>query len=221
MTRERTWDDDISRDRLKFQITAVLLLATLIAGIFGGQWGWGKMSGALERAETLEAAIPTLVLARDAAEAVADSVTRQALKIDTLIVAVTDTVRIEIEVARGNAALAESSFTNAVDSLRARLDSTGIRILGRLVGDHEITRSEDAAAFTAQGRLLATALTGLSTWRASSFAKDTVIAGWDSLYTVKSAANDALHDHIRGQERRKWGERVVAVTAVACAFLCG
>ncbi len=180
-------------------------------------------SDALDRAETAETAIRVLAAQRDSAVQRADSLESDATARDTVLVRVVETVRVTIEAATHRFQEADSSFASGVDSLRTMLDSTGVRILDRIVDDHEFAIEQKDVAYRALEVRLGVTEESATLWRSTSEAKGAVIAAQVAELVQYRIANEALHDHIRGQSREnkllKIGGLVLLTKAAYDQFL--
>ena len=164
---------------------------------------------ALERAETLEAALPALTRQRDSAQAVATNLARQAALSDSVAEAVRDSAD---AIVRG----AQSGFRGAVDTLRVLVtDTTALRMIDRMEADH-------AAALEAERSKTEAERQRAELWRASSLARDSVIAQWERRDELRDGIESALREHISGERRRNLKSDAVAfvVGVGACLVAC-
>lgn len=181
-----------------------------------------QRSDALERARMLEDSIPFVEAQRDSAQQRADSVTSEAVRSDSVVEA--DSVAAATEVARleRQVRIARSAFANRGDSIRALVtDATALLLLDQRDSIFTVTLAQKDSIVRVRDRTIVALDSARVFWRTSSFAKDTVISEWQRVDSLRVAVNDALRDHIRGQERRKWTERAVGVVGVLCGFFCG
>ena len=176
-----------------------------------------RKSAALERVETLESALPTLVAQRDSSSAVADSlgaltaIQAAAYSADSLAWA-EDRARL-----RGVTDRAERRNSELSRSLAEHMatDTTGLALLDSLQAQHRIvitslsaeivTLQEERASLWEQRETLAEQVVALEN---SAAMDQAIIAQWEAI-------NEAKDDHIRGQRRRKWGERALALATLA------
>ena len=196
---ESSEEKEVSREA----VLAGLLIAALAVVWFTND----ARSSALDRADLLEDSLvvfagQTAQAAQraDSATALAEDAQTRAAAARDSILAVSDTVIVRI---------AEVSDTIRVlvqDTVALRLiDERDVMFTGIIAGRDSIIARQDSV---------------IGFWRFSSFVKDTVIERWETQYEASQSVNDALRSHIRGQRVKTWGERLVAVGAVACALLC-
>lgn len=183
--------------------------------------GKGEASEHVKAAETANDSIEVLTDALVLAESSAAGVTAEATQQDTVVLETVISTTVTIEVARGAAALADSSFATGADSLRAMLDTTGIRILDRIVNDHSVGRLADATAFHALEVRLGETEASMLLWRAASFQKDTVIALGDARFEQATVRGDELEAAYNAEKRKGKITQGVAIAAVVlCAKMC-
>lgn len=195
---------------MKDAITAALLVLGMIV-VVGLMF---SRSDALERADTLEAAIPALAAARDSAKAVADSLEALAVQSDSIVAVVRAEAAVESARLERQVDSARRSFAVQGDSLRTRVDSIAVRMVDERDAMFEVAlASKDSVIAVRDSTIVAVTLWGES-WRESSLGKDPLLARWDSLYTAQVAVNDALRQAFASQKRKGRLTQVVAVAAV-------
>ena len=144
--------------------------------------------------------IALIMAQRDSASERADSLTRIATRADSVVAAVRDSAAsVEVQT--------RTVLVTQLDTLEIRSDSTTFRMIAQ-----RDTLWQDIV--DARDSLIVELDSAVVFWRGSSFAKDSVILGWQRQDSVRVAVNDALRAHIRGQKRRSWLERSAAVAAV-------
>jgi len=102
----------------------------------------------------------------------ADSLQAQAVRSDTVLVRVVDSVRVEVERAEERSALADTAFAGRTDSLRYHLrtrdDALGVALLDRIIVDHvDVVVAERAVAAGLRVSLAATA-ENAALWRTTA-----------------------------------------------------
>ena len=143
---------------------------------------------------------------RDSATERADSLTRIATRADTTIALLRDSMAVK-------EAQVRTVLVTQLDTLEVRTDTTTFRMIAqRDTLWQDIVDSRDS--------LIVELDSAVVFWRLSSFAKDTVILGWERQDSVRLAVNSDLRAHIRGLNRRSWLERSAALLAIGCAVVC-
>lgn len=180
----------------------------LVACVVAVSWHfYGSRSEALDRADTLAAAIPALRAQRDEAEAMAAAYEQAAARADSVAQAAQDS-------AAARTARARARIIVVTDTLETLVTDTTAR---RLMAQKDSAWSNIVAT---KDSVIVELAASRDLWRASSSAKDSVIALWVRQDSVRAGVESALRDHIRGQTRRMWAERVVVVAVGACVLLC-
>jgi hypothetical protein len=181
-----------------------------------------QRSGALERAQRLEDSIPFVEAQRDSAQQRADSVTSEAVRLDSVVVAVRDSTASEVVRLERQVRIARSAFANRGDSIRVLVtDTTALALLDEQDSLFTVALAQKDSIVRVRDRTIVALDSARVFWRTAKFTQDTVIMGWEQTDSLRVAINDALRDHIRGQERRKWAERAVGALGVLCGFFCG
>ena len=164
-------------------------------------WGNDGRHAALDRAQALEAAIPAIAAQRDSALVRANALTAAGLMADSLTEAVRDSADVRIARVRGRLVVQLDTIKTLVT------DTVVVRLLGERDAAYEEVIAEQDAIIEAQDSTIAF-------WRASSFAKDTVISLHVRTDILHKAVNDELRSHITGLKRRSWLERSASIAAV-------
>lgn len=153
----------------------------------------------------------------------ADSLQAQAVRADTVLVRVVDSVRVEVERAEERSALADTAFAGRTDSLRYHLrtrdDALGVALLDRIIVDHaDVVVAERAVAAGLRVSLAATA-ENAALWRTTAEGQRHRAEAAESALAASEAASAARDDALRAKERRVWYERGAAVLVVALVVL--
>lgn len=186
------------------------VLATALGGLALFAWcGDDGESEAMERVRSLEAALPVVASQRDSALAAAERADRTAAALDTAVAQLRDSV--EILNAQDDVELDARR-----DTIRVLVqDTTALRLLDE--------RDSIFAARIARDSVVIDSVTtwGLA-WRASSFAKDTVIWRLQAQDSLRLAINNGLRDRIAELDGPDWKDRAVSFLAGAgaCALFC-
>lgn len=197
-----------------------ILVLALFGGLLFQQWAAGndtEVRDALARADSLADTLASTDAAYQAAvarERIADSL---ATRTDTLLVTLVDTVEVITAQARAMALGAELRFESATDSLRARSDSVGVRLLDQVIQAHTDRTAADSTAYAALRVQLDTTDAARLLWRASSFAKDTVLAVRDEQLRIALDINEANQVAIRGLQRQSTAAQVIGAGMMALA----
>ena len=184
-------------------------LLVLLVGALALLWQSNDArDGALDRADGYRSAITTIATQRDAAVLRAEALTATALMADSLTEAVRDSADVRIARVRGRLVVQLDTIKTLVT------DTVVVRLLGERDAAYEEVIAEQDAIIEAQDSTIAF-------WRASSFAKDTVISLHVRTDILHKAVNDELRSHITGMKRRSWLERSVSIAAVVFVLTRG
>jgi len=165
---------------------------------------------ALDLARSFEAEAAAALVLVAATQERADSVTADAVLSDSLAQVAQESADARVARARARPVLVDTVVVAPEDTVTSRRLAQRDTLWMAVVDSVEVALGSVIVQERERGDI----------WRASSFAKDTVIMGWVATDSLKTEANDALHAHIRSQKRRQWTERVAAVGVLACALMC-
>jgi hypothetical protein len=203
-------------DRLAVAVLLALCLVLIGRGCAQGSAHADEIAA---RDVVLAFKVDSLKSARERAE----SLQAQAVRSDTVLVRVVDSVRVEVERAEERSALADTAFAGRTDSLRYHLrtrdDALGVALLDRIIVDHaDVVRAERAVAAGLRVSLAATA-ENAALWRTTAEGHRHTAEVAERALAASEAASSARDDALRAKERRVWYERGAALALVALVVL--
>jgi len=172
---------------------------------------------ALAQRDSLADSLATMAPAYRDALARIEAADAQANRSDTVLVEVVDTVEVMTAQARAMAQGAELTFANATDSLRARSDSVGVRLLDQVVAAHVNRVAADSIRYAALRIQLDSTEASRILWRESSMAKDTALAVQAERFRLAQEINQANDRAIRGLQRQSTAAQVIGAAAMGLA----